>query len=123
MIREVIYLDDNLVYRIYKINLDNITLDEYVSIFKNIDENYYEIMDIRFDNNYDKKISKELDLVKIKPGNYIDCMSEYIDKYVRILYKYDIDSEVSKIKNGNMLISYIKIYTLESIIEEIKKDA
>ena len=121
--KEVIYLDDNLVYRIYYINFNNISLDKYKDIFSKIDENYYQILDIKFMNNYSKKINKEIDSIKISASNYIDSMNEYINKCSNILYKYDIESELSRVRNGNMLISSIKIYTTSEVYEKIKKDA
>ena len=108
-------------FKIFEIKLNNIDINNYKYVFTSIDGEDYKILDFKFDNNYYKTINKKINKIKITEGNYIDTITEYIDKYVDILYYYDMESEISKIKNGNMFITYLKIYTNDKIYNKIKE--
>ena len=116
-----IFLEENTFYKIYNIKLNNINLSEYKYIFKTIPEKEYKIINFKFVNNYYKTLNDKINNIKIEGRNYLESLEEYIDKYLIILYDYDIESEISKIKNANMLISEIKIYTTNNIYNEIIK--
>lgn len=121
VIKPVVVNNKDYNFKVYEIKLNNFDINNYKFIFNNIAEENYKILDFRFDNNYYKNINKKINKIKITEGNYIDTITEYINKYVEILYYYDMESEVSKIKTGNMLIYYIKIYTTDKTYNKIKK--
>lgn len=119
--KSVFFEQENTIYEKYNIKLNNITLDKYKSIFNNIDSKKYKILNFKFINNYNKKINNEINKITIEGGQYLKSIDEYINKYLEILIEYDIESEISKIKNGNMLICEISIYTTKDVYEKIKK--
>ena len=108
-------------FRIFTLKLNDIDLDNYAYIFKNINDEEYKITDFKFVNNYNSNIKSKLKKIKIEGGNYIDALTEYSNKYADILDDYEIESEISKIKTGNMFISEIKLYTTDITYNKLKK--
>ena len=121
--KSVFLEQENTIYNIYHIKLDNITLNKYKNIFNNIDPKKYKILNFKFINNYNKKLTSEINRIKIENGHYLEAIDEYVNEYLKVLNKYNIESEISKVKNANMLIEEITIYTTIDIYTQIKKDA
>ena len=121
--KSIFFEEENNFYEVYNIEFNNISFTKYKQIFDNIEEDKYKILNYRFINNYNKEITAKINNIKIEGGSYLEALDEYINKYLSILEKYDIESEISKIKNANMLIKEIKIYTTKDIYNILKKDA
>ena len=121
--KSIFFEEENNFYEVYNIEFNNISFTKYKQIFDNIEEDKYKILNYKFINNYNKEITAKINNIKIEGGSYLEALDEYINKYLSILEKYDIESEISKIKNANMLIKEIKIYTTKDIYNILKKDA
>ncbi len=121
--KSIFFEEENNFYEVYNIEFNNISFTKYKQIFDNIEEDKYKILNYKFINNYNKEITAKINNIKIEGGSYLEALDEYINKYLSILEKYDIESEISKIKNANMLIKEIKIYTTKDIYNTLKKDA
>ncbi len=113
--KSIFFEEENNFYEVYNIEFNNISFTKYKQIFDNIEEDKYKILNYKFINNYNKEITAKINNIKIEGGSYLEALDEYINKYLSILEKYDIESEISKIKNANMLIKEIKIYTTKDI--------
>ena len=109
--KSIFFEEENNFYEVYNIEFNNISFTKY------------KILNYKFINNYNKEITAKINNIKIEGGSYLEALDEYINKYLSILEKYDIESEISKIKNANMLIKEIKIYTTKDIYNILKKDA
>ena len=121
--KSIFFEEENNFYEVYNIEFNNISFTKYKQIFDNIEEDKYKILNYKFINNYNKEITAKINNIKIEGGSYLEALDEYINKYLSILEKYDIESEINKIKNANMLIKEIKIYTTKDIYNILKKDA
>ena len=121
--KSIFFEEENNFYEVYNIEFNNISFTKYKQIFDNIEEDKYKILNYKFINKYNKEITAKINNIKIEGGSYLEALDEYINKYLSILEKYDIESEISKIKNANMLIKEIKIYTTKDIYNILKKDA
>ena len=113
--KSIFFEEENNFYEVYNIEFNNISFTKYKQIFDNIEKDKYKILNYKFINNYNKEITAKINNIKIEGGSYLEALDEYINKYLSILEKYDIESEISKIKNANMLIKEIKIYTTKDI--------
>jgi len=108
------------VYNDYSVVI-NSSLKKYLEEFKKFNNKDYIIKSISISHNYNNYINNEIYDIKIEGSNYKDSINEYIEKYLTILKKYNLESEISKVDTGNFEINKIDIYTSEDIYLKIKE--
>jgi len=108
------------VYNDYSVVI-NSSLKKYLEVFKKFKNKDYIIKSISISHNYNNYINNEIYDIKIEGSNYKDSINEYIEKYLTILKKYNLESEISKVDTGNFEINKIDIYTSEDIYLKIKE--
>jgi len=108
------------VYNDYSVVI-NSSLKKYLEVFKKFNNKDYIIKSISISHNYNNYINNEIYDIKIEGSNYKDSINEYIEKYLTILKKYNLESEISKVDTGNFEINKIDIYTSEDIYLKIKE--
>jgi len=111
---------ENLIYDNYRIEI-NSYLDKYINVFERFKYNDYIIKKISLSSKYNNYINEEVDNININGSNYKEFMNEYIESYLKILEKYELENEISKIKSGNFKINYIEIYTSKDVYLKIKE--
>lgn len=115
---EPVFNENNLGTYVITFN-NGISLNEYKNIFKNLDINNYYIKNFSFEDRFHDKMNNEINNISLKGGNYLESLNEYVDKYIKILDKYNKELEIDRIYSGNMRISKIYINCLSDIYNEI----
>ena len=118
--------DSNIVAYYHNYIIDcNINIDTYLGIFSKLENTDYLITNIKIDNNYEEKIKEEISNIEIEKGSYINGLKSYLNKYIKVLDKYDLENEIAKIQNHNINIIEISVYTTidgySEIYNKIKK--
>ncbi|MDO5568631.1 MAG: hypothetical protein Q4G04_00760 [bacterium] len=106
-------------YRNYDITFnDYLSFDNYRKIFDGISNNDYVILDIEIDNDYNAIIKEDINNIMVSRNNYLVFLDNYIDMYIEVLKKHQLDSEIAKIYSQDLrikrlnLICTINIYNL-----------
>lgn len=100
---------------------DSLSLNEYKEMFSKYLEKDYYIDNFTFDNNYNNIVSNDINNIQIEKGNYLVSLNNYVNEYVNILDKYQMEDEKAKIINGNFIIIKISLVCTKDIYEELKK--
>lgn len=101
--------DDNGFNSYVIVFTNGIKINDYKNFFKLEDSNNYYISSFSFEDTFHDKMNNDINNITINGGNYLDSLSEYIDKYIDILNIYNKELEISRIYSGDIRISKIYI--------------
>ncbi len=102
-------------YNIYLIEVNNKKISEIKNIFNDININDYLIISYSIANNYNEYIKKDINSINIKQDSFIKSFNDYLNNYNKILFKYNLDSEIGKAP----IIEKITIKTTYDIYENL----